>query len=43
VVTIEGLGLLILGIYDESEDRNLGANGAHDGIPEQSGAQFRPR
>ncbi len=42
MVTIEGRGLLVLGIDDESEDRNLGANGAHDGIPEQSGAQFAP-
>jgi hypothetical protein len=39
VVSVEALGALVLGLDDEGLDRDLGAGGALQGVPEEGSAQ----
>ena len=39
MVAVEGFSRVVLGVYRQREDRDLGALGAHDGIPEQGASE----
>jgi len=42
VVTIEADGLIVLGIDDKRVDRELRAQGAHRGVPQEGAAELPP-